>query len=65
MMQADPNFGVTPAPRPVRHEITGHLQMKLKNEFARGRLRGERTGGNGPFKPQNPLGQQRRQLGVT
>ena len=62
MMKPDPNFGVTPAPCPVRHEITGDLGMKLKDEFACGPLRGKRPGGNGPLNPQNPFGQQRGQL---
>ena len=39
--------------------------MKLKNDFARERLRGEIAGGQGAFHSQHALGKERCKLGIT
>ena len=65
MMKSNAHFGIAPATRPIWNEITGNLGMKLKDEFDREGLRREHVRGNGPFNPENPLGQQWCQLGVA
>jgi hypothetical protein len=65
MMESNAHFGISPATRPIRNKVTGNMGMKLKDEFRRKGLRGEYIGGNGTFNPENPLGQQWRQLGVA
>lgn len=64
-MFAHAHFGITPASRPIGNEIAADSKMKLKDKFARKRIRGEIAGGNGPFHSQHALGKEWCELGIS